>query len=272
LPVFAAGNSGPSAATGVYPGTYPEAFPVGSSDRLDRIDSSSSRGPNTCISPTTIYPAMVAPGTDIKLAAPGGGTTVNSGTSFAAPHVAGALALLLSALSPQGLSLDQQAAALLNSALDLGAAGADNAYGAGRLDVWAAYQQVNAAQVGFSVTSQTVSEGAGVVLIEVTRAGGLALPQVSVDYSLASAGAAQADVDFQFSPGRLVFLAGETRQSFPITILRDGQPGADKTLILQLSNPGVATLDAASTQMALNIREIDPWKVYFPLIQQDPIP
>ena len=62
-----------------------------------------------------------------------------SGTSFAAPHVAGALALLLSAL-PQGIPLDYQRSALVNSAKDLGIAGPDNDTGYGRLDVLAAYQ------------------------------------------------------------------------------------------------------------------------------------
>jgi len=48
------------------------------------------------------------------------------------------LALLLQAFP--GMPADRQAAALENSAVDLGAAGADNSYGYGRLDALAAYQ------------------------------------------------------------------------------------------------------------------------------------
>lgn len=47
--------------------------------------------------------------------------------------VAGTLALLLQAFP--GMSADRQAAALENSAVDLGAAGADNTYGHGRLEL-----------------------------------------------------------------------------------------------------------------------------------------
>jgi bacillopeptidase F len=71
---------------------------------------------------------------------PGPGYVTQLGTSMAAPHVAGALALLLSA-HPH-LSVAQQRALLLNAAHDLGPSGADNDYGAGRLDAWAAHQNV----------------------------------------------------------------------------------------------------------------------------------
>jgi hypothetical protein len=52
--------------------------------------------------------------------------------------VAGALALLLGAYP--SLTVDQQQAALLNAAVDLGAIGGDNTFGYGRLDILAAYQ------------------------------------------------------------------------------------------------------------------------------------
>lgn len=54
-----------------------------------------------------------------------------SGTSMAAPHVAGAAALLRAA----GLSPQQTVDRLLATAKDLGQAGRDDIYGAGRLDV-----------------------------------------------------------------------------------------------------------------------------------------
>jgi len=61
-------------------------------------------------------------------------------SSVAAPHVAGALALLLSAFP--NLTVDQQSATLTTTAVDLGDLGADNTYGAGRLDVLAAYNSL----------------------------------------------------------------------------------------------------------------------------------
>lgn len=57
-----------------------------------------------------------------------------SGTSMAAPHVAGAAAVLLSL----GLTPEEVVNRLLSTAADLGAPGTDSTYGAGRLDVAAA--------------------------------------------------------------------------------------------------------------------------------------
>ena len=135
LPVFAAGNDGPSAGTSESPANNPEAFAVGSTNDADVIDPSSSRGPSACAQP--VYPQLVAPGVGVRTTDLYGGYASETGTSMAAPHVAGALALLLGAFP--GLSADRQAAALESGAVDLGTAGADNTYGYGRLDVLAAY-------------------------------------------------------------------------------------------------------------------------------------
>lgn len=139
--IFAAGNSGPAASTSVSPANYPESFAVGSVDETLAVDAASSRGPSACDG--TVFPEMVAPGvnirtTDLTL----GGTLPDSyvsvsGTSVAAPHVAGAMAVLLSA-SPQ-LGVTDLENALSLSAVDPGPAGPDNDYGNGFLDLAAAY-------------------------------------------------------------------------------------------------------------------------------------
>lgn len=138
LPVFSAGNYGPNASTSVSPANYPEAFAVGATDNTDQIYSLSSRGPSACGETSSIYPEVVAPGVNINTTDLFGMYYQTSGTSLSAPHVAGGIALLLSAFP--GLTADQQFLALLNSSKDLGAAGADNTYGYGRLDLLAAYQ------------------------------------------------------------------------------------------------------------------------------------
>jgi len=139
--VFSAGNEGPYPATTISPANYPESFAVGAVDEALAIASSSSRGPSAC--DDSIYPEAVAPGVNIKTSDLSfGGVFPNSyayvsGTSFAAPHLAGAMALLLNAnFQATVLELDL---ALTQSAVDLGLNGPDYDYGNGLVDVVEAY-------------------------------------------------------------------------------------------------------------------------------------
>lgn len=140
VPVFAGGNSGPNPATSLSPGNNPSAFAVGATDNDDAIYLNSSRGPSACGEAPTIYPEIVAPGVGITTTDRYGLYFNTTGTSLAAPHVGGALALLLSA-NPD-LSAEEQMTALLTTARDLGEPGPDNVFGYGRLDVLAAFQQI----------------------------------------------------------------------------------------------------------------------------------
>ena len=141
--VFSAGNDGPNDGTSISPANYPESFAVGAVDQTRTITSFSARGPSACDG--TLFPEIVAPGNGIRTADltfggifPDSYVSV-SGTSFAAPHVAGAMALLLS-VDPH-LTVAELETALMQSAADKGDSGADNAYGYGLLDVRAAYNR-----------------------------------------------------------------------------------------------------------------------------------
>jgi len=139
--VFSAGNSGPYPSSSVSPANYPESFAVGAVNETMTIASFSSRGPSAC-GPDT-YPDVVAPGVNIRTSDMTFGGVfpdsyrVVSGTSFSAPHVAGTMALLLSAFPD--LTVSELELALKLSALDLGALGEDTAYGSGLIDVSGAY-------------------------------------------------------------------------------------------------------------------------------------
>lgn len=106
------------------------AVTVGSAsvDPADRLAPSSSKGP---VGGTfAIKPDVLAPGVDIRSLAPGGGEVRLSGTSMAAPHVAG-VAALLKALHPEWTP-GQLKSALVNTAHDAGYRVMQQ--GAGRLD------------------------------------------------------------------------------------------------------------------------------------------
>ena len=138
LPVFAAGNYGSSPSTSTSPANNPSAFAVGAINNNGLIYSLSSRGPTDCGGSTGAFPEVVGPGVNINTTDLGGFYTTASGTSLSAPHIAGGLALLLSAYP--NLTASQQESALISSAVDLGAVGPDNTYGFGRVDLYAAFQ------------------------------------------------------------------------------------------------------------------------------------
>lgn len=131
--VFASGNEGPGAMTLRNPAnraTTPfNTFSVGSTDTLGvQISSFSSRGPSDCDS-VSIKPEVAAPGHLVRTTEVNGNYILASGTSFAAPHVAGAVALLRQ-VNPNA-TVEEIKWALMSSAVDRGDPGEDNSFGWG---------------------------------------------------------------------------------------------------------------------------------------------
>ncbi|MEM9847670.1 MAG: S8 family serine peptidase [Bacteroidota bacterium] len=144
LHLIAAGNSG-GASCSPYPSSYrtvlngiqtaKNVLTVGASMDNDMIWSASSRGP---VRDGRLKPEIVAVGVNVRGTSTTNGYTTGSGTSFAAPTVAGTAALLTQYYQAQhNNSLPDAAllkAILCNSADDLGNEGPDYIYGFGRLN------------------------------------------------------------------------------------------------------------------------------------------
>ncbi len=146
--VSAAQNSGPNCSTvqnppGIYAATYSAgALTTGT----DTIASFSSRGPVTSDGSNRIKPDIAAPGTGTRSSTNASDSSYAnfSGTSMATPHIAGAMALLWSAIPSLRHQLTASRDAMNNSAVHIastqcGAAGPpNNVYGWGRVDILAA--------------------------------------------------------------------------------------------------------------------------------------
>lgn len=149
LTAHAAGNAGPNCSTVNTPSAiYDESFSVGSTTSTDTISSFSSRGPVTVDGSGRLKPDISAPGSSIRSSTLGGGYGVSSGTSMAAPHVAGMVALLISANPELAGEVDELEALITSTAKPLtstqecggipGDEVPNNTFGWGRIDVLAA--------------------------------------------------------------------------------------------------------------------------------------
>ncbi len=96
--VASAGNTG-SGCSSVEdpPAIYDASFSVGAVNSSDFIAPFSSRGPVTVDGSNRLKPDVSAPGVNIRSSVPGGGYSFLDGTSMAGPHVAGLVALNISA-------------------------------------------------------------------------------------------------------------------------------------------------------------------------------
>ena len=144
-----AGNSGSSCeSVDTPPALYDASFTVGATDSYDGIAAFSSRGPVTADGSGRMKPDIVAPGVAVLSSYLGDQYVYLSGTSMAAPHVAGLVALLISADPGLAGQVEEIERVVTQSALpltteqgcggDTPASVPNNVYGWGRIDALAA--------------------------------------------------------------------------------------------------------------------------------------
>jgi hypothetical protein len=167
-----AGNSGPACSTvSEPPAIYSGSFSIGAIDINNVLAGFSSRGPSTYYTPNLLKPNLSAPGVNVRSSTSSNDTSFASlsGTSMAAPHVTGVVALLWSAranlvrdiaTTKTLLQSTANPAVTLSTAQTCGGTVSNqipnNSFGYGRVDALAA---VNAAPAPTPTPSPTPTPG-----------------------------------------------------------------------------------------------------------------
>jgi subtilisin family serine protease len=199
MPVFASGNDGPACLTAESPGDYPESYSVGGYDINNAIYISSGRG--TGVGGIT-KPNISAPAVNVRSSIDGGGYAAFDGTSMAAPHVAGTVALMWSAAPELRDDIAATRQILDDTARDRAAGSCggttdlNNDWGEGQLDALQAVTQS---------PREAVGRVSGVVTDAATGRG---LPGVTVtDGTVATTTAADGSYLLILSPGERTLTA-----------------------------------------------------------------
>ncbi|HEY6738609.1 MAG TPA: carboxypeptidase regulatory-like domain-containing protein [Actinopolymorphaceae bacterium] len=141
--VFSNGNSGPSCDTTGSPADSPFGYGVGGFQSNGSVYTSSSRGPGA---DDEIRPHISAPAVNVRSSVPNDAYDEYTGTSMAAPHVSGTIALMWSAAPALVGDIDTTKALLAQTAVDTddtscgGTPENNNVWGEGKLDALAAVE------------------------------------------------------------------------------------------------------------------------------------
>ncbi len=258
--VFSGGNFGPGGQTSVSPANDPATVAIGAIDSAMNVATMSSRGTGACDG--GVYPQLVAPGMNVlTLDVMPLYYNIVSGTSFSSAQVAGGMALLKSAFPAATAS--QLEGALVQTAIDVAAPGADNDTGYGLIDLAAAYNWLadnggggdpgNPGTLQLEAASYSVPEGTPQLTVNVLRTGGTD-GDVAIDFASGDISAIDGS-DYSGVAGTLSFLDGETSKSITVSIADDTVFEATETFALTLSNPSGGA--SPGSPMAATVSIID---------------
>ena len=192
--VVIAAAAGNSASNNDLSPQYPASHPAEAIVAVASSDNRDAQSSFSCWGPTSVD--LHAPGTSVASTQPGGQYALMSGTSMAAPHVAGAVALLRSLRPDLSLAATRQA---LFAALDPVPALAGKTVTGGRLDV--GNLVAAAAKIGITFDGLEAFDAGGQHTAEVVIAdpsgilGGAARPQLRATLGVLDEGHVRAVVD-----------------------------------------------------------------------------
>ena len=282
VPVAAIGNNGEDSSGS--PGNVYESFGVGAIDKYNKVAWWSSGEVvdwPASYSNSYIKPDFSAPGVSIYSCLPSGEWQYWSGTSMAAPHVAGTVALMLDA--DPNMTVDNVYDLLKITADDLGEAGKDARFGWGVIDAYAAVElaYLNCGVEGYvkdAETSEPIKWGAQVTVLEVSWGsketdaegyykiwlypGDYSLTASSFGYSEQNATAEVVEnhwiqLDFELAPLSRGFMVGV------VTHIGTDNTIADATITLLDTPLNPATTDGSGyyvIEAPIGVYDIDAWK------------
>jgi subtilisin family serine protease len=233
------------------PGCISSAISVGSTTKSNTISPFSNMA---------YFVTVLAPGSSIYSSLPGTGYGTLSGTSMAAPHVAGTMAILRQAVP--SASVSDLVSALQNTGVYItdtrGGIPPGEESTRPRIDVLAALDDLGALDsIQFSAGTYSVNENAGPATITLTRTGpaiGTATVRVSTSNGTATAGSDYVAITSQL----VTFNPGETTKSFNVSIVNDFVIEPDETMNLALASPTGAVLGSQRTATLTILNDDQP--------------
>ena len=246
MTVVAAGN-GNDQCTGLDtpPGIYDAAYSIGALQTgSDQLAAFSKRGPVTVDGSNRLKPDLAAPGTSIRSSLRNGGYGSLSGTSMATPHVAGAVALLWSAVPNLKNNIAATEAVLNQGAVHLSTTDChsqgwpNNLYGYGRLDVLAALDLAKVATAHFSHTEAVLSS--------------------PIDFLNLTTGLLPITSTWDFGDGAIITFTGSATESVRHSYLAEGA----YSIVLTTSNA------FGQSVFSRSVTVYRPKRYYLPLLQK----